>query len=128
MCYTRTDICDLLQVSLRINAREDNRDIPKDYLLQRQTITSENVSHLTQNTYLFTERDLPGHENRMVVFGEARSALYESMKRDMRKKERKKKWEPYVRKTVPSMYHLLLRQRRSCSHCNRTNGFGGERE
>lgn len=107
----RTNTCGHLQVSLRINGRDDNREIPKDYLLQRQTITAENVSHLTQNTYLFTERDIPGHENRMVVFGEARSALYESMKREMKKKERKKKWEPYVRKTVPSMYCMLSRQR-----------------
>lgn len=38
----------------------------------------------------------------MVVFGEARSSLYEAMKRDARKKDRKKKWEPYIRKTVPS--------------------------
>ncbi|PYH97828.1 transcription initiation factor iif, beta subunit [Aspergillus ellipticus CBS 707.79] len=98
---------DIKRVSLRLNEREDNREIPKDYLLQRQTITAENVSHLTQNTYLFTERDLPGHENRMVVFGEARSALYESMKREMKKKERKKKWEPYVRKTVPKQTALV---------------------
>ncbi|PWY89261.1 hypothetical protein BO70DRAFT_309456 [Aspergillus heteromorphus CBS 117.55] len=99
---------DIKRVSLRLNEREDNREIPKDYLLQRQTITAENVSHLTQNTYLFTERDIPGHGNRMVVFGEARSALYESMKRDMRKKEqRKKKWEPYMRKTVPKQTALV---------------------
>jgi transcription initiation factor TFIIF subunit beta len=44
----------------------------------------------------------------MVVFGEARSALYEAMKRDARKKERRKKWEPYVRRTVPSTFILLL--------------------
>lgn len=93
-----------LQVSLRLNEREDNREIPKDYILQRQTINNENISHSTQNTYVFTEKDVPGGDNRMVVFGEARSALYESMKRDARKKERKKKWEPYVRRTVPSMH------------------------
>ncbi|KAE8352008.1 transcription initiation factor IIF, beta subunit-domain-containing protein [Aspergillus coremiiformis] len=98
---------DIKRVSLRINEREENREIPKDYLLQRQTINAENVSHSTQNTYLFTERDLPGHENRMITFGEARSALYESMKRDARKKERKKRWEPYVRKTVPKQTALV---------------------
>jgi transcription initiation factor TFIIF subunit beta len=87
---------------LRINEREDNREIPKDYILKRQTINSDNLTHMTQNTFLFTEKDIPGHENRMGTFGETRSALYESMKREARKKERKKKWEPYVRKTVPS--------------------------
>ncbi|PYH41220.1 transcription factor IIF subunit TFG2 [Aspergillus saccharolyticus JOP 1030-1] len=98
---------DIKRVSLRINERDDNREIPKDYILQRQTINTEATSHSTQNTYLFTERDLPGQENRMVVFGEARSALYESMKREMKKKERKKKWEPYVRKTVPKQTALV---------------------
>ena len=97
---------------MRINEREENHDIPKDYLLQRQTVNTEQVSsHSTQNTYLFTEKDIPGHENRMITFGEARSALYESMKREAKKKERKKKWEPYVRKTVPSMFSLAGLQR-----------------
>ncbi|OJJ98239.1 hypothetical protein ASPACDRAFT_122029 [Aspergillus aculeatus ATCC 16872] len=98
---------DIKRVSLRIPERDDNREIPKDYILQRQTINTEITSHSTQNTYLFTERDIPGQENRMVVFGEARSALYESMKREMKKKERKKKWEPYVRKTVPKQTALV---------------------
>ncbi|KAF7118607.1 hypothetical protein CNMCM5793_008145 [Aspergillus hiratsukae] len=100
---------DIKRVSIRLNEREDNRDIPKDYILQRQTINTGNVtSHATQNTYLFTEKDIPGHENRMVVFGEARSALYEAMKRDARKKERRKKWEPYVRRTVPTEQTALV--------------------
>lgn len=88
---------------MRLNDQEENRDIPKDYILARQTVNAENLLHMTQNTFVFTEKDIPGHENRMVTFGETRSALYESMKRDARRKERKKKWEPYVRKTVPSM-------------------------
>ncbi|PLN82749.1 transcription initiation factor IIF, beta subunit [Aspergillus taichungensis] len=98
---------DIKRVSLRLNEREDNREIPKDYILQRQTINNENISHSTQNTYVFTEKEIPGGDNRMVVFGEARSALYESMKRDARKKERKKKWEPYVRRTVPKLTALV---------------------
>ncbi|KAL3465273.1 transcription initiation factor IIF, beta subunit-domain-containing protein [Aspergillus heterothallicus] len=100
------ELNDIKRVSLRINEREDNREIPKDYILKRQTINSDNLTHMTQNTFLFTEKDIPGHENRMGTFGEARSALYESMKRDARKKERKKKWEPYVRKTVPKQTAL----------------------
>lgn len=91
---------------MRLNDQEENRDIPKDYILARQTVNTENLVHMTQNTFLFTEKDIPGHENRMVTFGETRSALYESMKRDARRKERKKKWEPYVRKTVPSMFTI----------------------
>lgn len=91
---------------MRINERDDNHDIPKDYTLQRQTLPAGAASHSTQNTYVFTERDIPGVENRLATFGEARSALYESMKRESRKKDQKKKWEPYVRKTVPSMLNL----------------------
>ena len=61
---------------------------------------------MTQNTYVFTEKDIPGAENRMATFGETRSALYEAMKRDARRREQGKRWEPYVRKTVPSMLPL----------------------
>lgn len=96
----------ILKVSLRLHERPDNRDIPKDYILQQQSHASANASHMTQNTYVFTEKDIPGAENRMAVFGETRSALYEAMKRDARRREQGKKWEPYVRKTVPSMYRM----------------------
>lgn len=101
------DINNPKRVSLRLTESEENRDIPKDYILSRQTLNSENLLHMTQNTYLFTEKDIPGYENRMVTFGEARSALYESMKRDARRKERKKKWEPYIRKTIPKRTALV---------------------
>ncbi|KAL2831757.1 transcription initiation factor IIF, beta subunit-domain-containing protein [Aspergillus cavernicola] len=97
---------DIKRVSLRLNEREENRDIPKDYVLARQTVNTENLVHMTQNTFLFTEKEVPGHGNRMISFGEARSALYESMKREARRKERKQKWEPYVRKTIPKQTAL----------------------
>lgn len=87
---------------MRLHERPDNKDVPKDYTLQRQTVTAPNASHITKNTYVFTEKDLPGSENRMVMLGEARSSLYESMKRDAKKRDRKKRWEPYIRKTIPS--------------------------
>lgn len=103
-----------MQVSLRLNEREDNQDIPKDYTLQRQTMSAGSASHSTQNTYVFTEKDIPGVENRLATFGETRSALYESMKRDARKKDRKTKWEPYVRKTVPSTF-ILDKSRGECT-------------
>lgn len=97
---------DIKRISLRLHDRPDNKDIPKDYTLQRQVIAASNSA---QNTYVFTEKDLPGSENRMVVFGEARSSLYEAMKRDARKKDRKKKWEPYIRKTVPKQTAIVGR-------------------
>lgn len=97
-----------LQVSLRLHEREDNKEVPKDYILQRHTLDTDSTAHSTKNTYVFTEKEIPGQENRTVVFGEARSALYEAVKRDARKKERKKKWEPYVRKTINSMWPSAL--------------------
>jgi transcription initiation factor TFIIF subunit beta len=91
-------------VSLRLDAQPENQDLPKDYVLKRQNVNADNTSFAVQNSYVFTERDIPGHKNRLdVLFGEARSALYESMKREAKKKAQKKKWEPYVRKTIPSM-------------------------
>jgi transcription initiation factor TFIIF subunit beta len=84
--------------------RPDVKDIPRDYILKRQNVNQANTSFAVQNSYIFTEKEVPGHKNRVdVLFGEARSALYESMKREARKKTHKhKKWEPYVRKTVAS--------------------------
>ncbi|KAL2003928.1 hypothetical protein VTN02DRAFT_1624 [Thermoascus thermophilus] len=99
---------DIRRVSLRLNERPDNKDIPKDYNLKRQNVTADNKSFSVQNSYVFTEKDLPGYENRVnVLFGEARSALYETMKREARKKDRKKKWEPYVRKTIPKQTAIV---------------------
>ncbi|CRG91658.1 transcription initiation factor TFIIF beta subunit [Talaromyces islandicus] len=93
---------DIKRISLRLNDNPNNKDIPKDYLLQRQNVDSKNSSFTVQNNYIFSEKDLPGHKNRVdEIFGETRSLLYESMKREARKKTFKKKWEPYVRKTIP---------------------------
>lgn len=95
--------CPDWKVSLRLHDRPDNRDIPKDYTLQNSTVNSTKASHMTQNTYVFTEKEIPGADKGMAVFGEGRSVLYEHTKREARRKEQGKKWEPYVRKTVPSM-------------------------
>jgi transcription initiation factor TFIIF subunit beta len=96
------DPTDIKRVSLRLDAQPENQDLPKDYVLKRQNVNADNTSFAVQNSYVFTERDIPGHKNRLdVLFGEARSALYESMKREAKKKAQKKKWEPYVRKTIP---------------------------
>lgn len=105
----KSDSCSLLpQISLRLNDHPNNKDIPKDYLLQRQNIDSNKSSFTVQNNYIFSEKDLPGHKNRVdEIFGETRSLLYESVKREARKKTFKKKWEPYVRKTIPSMLMSL---------------------
>ncbi|KAJ5085279.1 hypothetical protein N7532_010050 [Penicillium argentinense] len=102
-----TDPNDIKRVSLRLHQRPDNHEIPKDYTLQQTTITTTNASHMTQNTYCFTEKDIPGAENRMATFGETRSALYEAQKRETRRREQGKRWEPYVRKTIPKQTALV---------------------
>lgn len=85
--------------------RPDNKNIPKDYILRRQNVNANNSSFTVQNSFIFSEKDLPGYKNRVdVLFGEARSMLYESMKREARKQSYKKKWEPYTRKTIPSTF------------------------
>ncbi|PLB50742.1 hypothetical protein P170DRAFT_435925 [Aspergillus steynii IBT 23096] len=98
---------DIKRISLRLQEREDNKEVPKDYVLQRYTLDSEPSVNPAKNTYVFTEKEIAGQDNRTVVFGEARSALYESVKRDARRKERKKKWEPYVRKTINKQTSLV---------------------
>lgn len=82
--------------------------MPKDYNLRRQNVNADRSAYAVQNTFVFTEKDLPGYKDKMNRFYNenqpyGRSYLYEQTKRDAKKKERKKKWEPYVRKTVPSM-------------------------
>jgi transcription initiation factor TFIIF subunit beta len=104
------DATDTKRVSLRLSGLPESKNIPTDYILKRQNVDQENTSFAVQNSYIFTEKEITGHKNRVdVLFGEARSALYESMKREARKKAHKhKKWEPYVRKTVPSEGNGLM--------------------
>ncbi|KAJ5367098.1 Transcription initiation factor IIF beta subunit [Penicillium brevicompactum] len=93
---------DIKRVSLRLHDRPDNKDVPKDYVLSKQVADPSGAgSHHTHNTFLFTEKDIPGVENRMASFGETRSVLYESQKREAKRREQGKRWEPYVRKTIP---------------------------
>lgn len=92
---------------MRLHDRPDNRDVPKDYVLSKQVADPSGAgSHHTHNTFLFTEKDIPGVENRMASFGETRSVLYESQKREAKRREQGKRWEPYVRKTIPSTFIL----------------------
>lgn len=99
---------DIKRISLRLNESPNSTDIPKDYLLQRQNVDPKSGSFAVQNSFIFSEKDLPGHKNKVdEMFGETRSMLYESMKREARKKATKRKWEPYVRKTIPKQTALV---------------------
>ena len=88
--------------------------IPKEYILRRQNVISDQTPFAVQNTFIFTEKDLPGYRDRGHMLFNAnqthgRSYLYEQTKRDAKKRTNRKKWEPYTRKTIPSMNFLYLK-------------------
>lgn len=98
-----------VQISLRLNPDAHAPDTPRDYLLRRHNLDPDGTAFPVQNTFVFTEKDLPNHANRAdVMFQEMelygrRSFLYEQMKREERKKEKPKKWVYNPRKAIPSM-------------------------
>lgn len=105
-CHTDEFLDDGLQISLRVHDSVRTPTVPRDYNLRRQNMRA-NASFVVPNTYIFSEKDLPGHVDKAnILFNESqthgRSYLYEQMKKDSKKKTKSKKWEPYIRKTIPS--------------------------
>ncbi|KMU92656.1 transcription initiation factor IIF subunit beta [Coccidioides immitis H538.4] len=105
---------DIKRISLRLLDIPQNEGVPKDYNLKRQNINADRTAYAVQNTFIFTEKDLPGYKDRAhFLFNEnqphGRSYVYEQMKRDSRKKANKKKWEPYTRKTIPKQTAIAAR-------------------
>ncbi|KAK2784856.1 hypothetical protein FQN53_008189 [Emmonsiellopsis sp. PD_33] len=103
---------DIKRVSLRLDDIPQTKGVPKDYTLRRQNVNADKSAFAVQNTFIFTEKDLPGYQDRThVLFNEAqthgRSYLYEQMKRDSRKRNNRKKWEPYTRKTIPKQTAIV---------------------
>ncbi|KAI5291998.1 hypothetical protein KEM52_006693 [Ascosphaera acerosa] len=96
---------DIKRVSLRVNDVARGPNVPRDYNFRRQMVASTR-SYVVPNTFIFSEKDLPGHVDKAnVLFNEAqthgRSYLYEQMKKETKKHKRPKRWEPYIRKTIP---------------------------
>ncbi|KAL1960962.1 hypothetical protein VTO42DRAFT_4850 [Malbranchea cinnamomea] len=105
---------DIKRISLRLHDIPQNEGVPKDYILKRQNLLPNRQAYAVQNTFVFTEKDLPGFKDKaQILFNEAqphgRSYLYEQMKRNSRKHEKRKKWEPYIRKTIPKQTALAGR-------------------
>ncbi|KKZ63900.1 transcription initiation factor TFIIF subunit beta [[Emmonsia] crescens] len=103
---------DIKRVSMRLNDMPQMKGVPKDYNLRRQNINPDKSAFAVQNTFIFTEKDLPGYRDRThILFNEAqphgRSYLYEQTKRDSRKRTTRKKWEPYTRKTIPKQTAIV---------------------
>ena len=42
--------------------RDQNKNILKDYVLKRQNVNADNTSFAVQNSYVLTERDIPGYK------------------------------------------------------------------
>ena len=85
------------------------RQEPKEYILHKTT--RDDTSRRAPSAFIFSEKDMPGFKSRAIptfaVDGEipmtqARSYLYEDNQKELRKKENKKRWEPYGRKAIPS--------------------------
>ncbi|KAI5306911.1 hypothetical protein KEM56_006472 [Ascosphaera pollenicola] len=97
---------DIKRISLRVAESVRTPLVPRDYNLRRQNVRAD-ASFVVPNTYIFSEKDLPGHVDKAnILFNETqthgRSYLYEQMKKDANKKPSKsRKWEPYIRKTIP---------------------------
>lgn len=61
-----------------------------------------------RNAFVFSEKDMPGFKRRAIGLRDeeggnyhSRSYLYEKNKRDSKRKESKKRFEPYVRRPIP---------------------------
>ncbi|PGH26793.1 hypothetical protein AJ80_01559 [Polytolypa hystricis UAMH7299] len=106
---------DIKRVSLRLHDLQENQGVPKDYNLRRQNINPDGSPFPVQNTFVFTEKDLPGYKDRtQVLFNDnqtRRSFLYEQTKRDAKKRANRKKWEPYTRKTIPKQTAIAAKVR-----------------
>lgn len=82
---------------------------PKEYILQKPK-RSTGPSGEIPSTYVFSEKDMPGFKSKIpavTVEGEnqvtqGRSFLYEQHQRELKKRENKKRFEPYSRKAIPS--------------------------
>lgn len=88
---------------------DQTKGVPKEYNLFSLSLQSNNSAERIPNTFVFTEKDLPGYRApQNALFseefqGQGRSHLYEEAKRDAKKKENHaKRWSPYIRKAIPS--------------------------
>ena len=85
-----------------------NQSVPKEYNLK---VTNES----TVNTFIFTEKDLPGYNNRAkgqgrqarsgasMPFSQVAPRLFpDHKKQDLSGIEKTKRYQPYFRKAIPS--------------------------
>jgi len=103
------------QVSLMLHDLPQFTQEPKEYILHKATRDiaqpGDAVSQGTSNTFIFSEKDMPGFKSRAIhtlagkgqgQMVQGRSFLYEDNQKEMKRKENRKRWEPYGRKAIPS--------------------------
>ena len=87
-----------------------NRDVPKEYNMQITNVAPG-------NTFVFTEKDLPGYSNRTkaslrhvqgngsLPFSQAapRVGYHDRNRSGQFKVDKSKEWQPYYRRAIPSM-------------------------
>lgn len=95
------------QVSLRLNPLAQFEKQPKEYVLTSSR-REQLLPKRPRNAFVFSEKDMPGYKKRLVGSREeessnyhARSYLYEKNKRDSKRKENRKRFEPYTRRPIP---------------------------
>lgn len=85
------------------------RDHPKEYNLVRSD-RGLSKSRRHGPTFIFSEKDLPGYKSKPFSWdnidedgnpGQGRSYLYENNKKIQKRKENKKRFEPYARRPIP---------------------------
>ncbi len=106
-CFIAHSLTVYAQVSLRLNPLPRFEKQPKEYNLlpsRRETLLPKRP----KNAFVFSEKDMPGYKRKPLGPRDeeessyhGRSYLYEKNKRDSKKKENKKRFEPYTRKPIP---------------------------
>jgi transcription initiation factor TFIIF subunit beta len=97
---------------MKLNSLSQFQTQPKEYNLLpsgRETLQPKQP----RNAFVFSERDMPGYKKKFTgpnnVEGgthHSRSYLHEKNKRDVKRKEGRKRFEPYVRRPVPKLTAL----------------------
>lgn len=103
----------LVQISLKLDSLPQFEKQAKEYQLlpsRREKL----LGRRPRNAFVFTEKDLPGYkrrdanrDNSEVSNFHSRSYLYEKNKRDVKKKMSKKRFEPYIRRTLPKQTAIV---------------------
>jgi len=89
-----------LKVSLKLHNLPQFKLHPKEYTLAPSNHDRARVRR-PGSAFIFSEKDLPGYKGRPGNPLQGRSYLYEKARRDAKRKENKRRLEPYTRRPIP---------------------------